>query len=66
MNNPQKLDLPQAIPTVDRNGDIAIEFVHRGEVVGSLNATKIMSNWFARLGWFQPPARQEIGQGGQS
>ena len=56
MSNPQKLDLPQAMPTIKPNGDVVLEVTHYGQSVGSLNVTQVLGNWFKRLGWLQPPA----------
>lgn len=52
----QKLDLPQAVPTIKPNGDVVLEVTHYGQVVGGLNVTQVLSNWFTKLGWLQPPA----------
>lgn len=54
MSNQQKLDLPQAIPTIKPNGDVVLEVTHYGQVVGGLNVTQVLGNWFERLGWLQP------------
>jgi hypothetical protein len=51
----QKLDLPQASPTIKPNGDVVIEVTHYGQVVGGLNVTQVLSNWFQHMGWLQPP-----------
>jgi hypothetical protein len=60
MSNPQKLDLPQAVPTVRPNGDVVLEVTHYGQVVGGLNITQVLTNWFARLGWLQPTPAQPL------
>jgi hypothetical protein len=54
MSNSQKLDLPQATPTIKPNGDVVLEVTHYGQVVGGLNVTQVLSNWFQRMGWLQP------------
>jgi len=56
MSTPQKLDLPQATPTIKPNGDVVLEVTHYGQVVGGLNVTQVLSNWFQRMGWLQSPA----------
>lgn len=50
----QKLDLPQAVPAIRPNGDVVLEVTHYGQVVGGLNVTQVLSNWFERMGWIQP------------
>lgn len=60
----QKLDLPQAVPTIKPNGDVVLEVTHYGQVVGGLNVTQVLSNWFERMGWIQPkPAPVAIERG---
>lgn len=50
----QKLDLPQATPTIRQNGDVVLEITHYGQVVGGFNVTRVLGNWFQRMGWLQP------------
>jgi hypothetical protein len=54
MSKPE-LELPQAVPTIKQNGDVVLEVTHHGRVVGGLNVTQVLSNWFEQLGWLQPP-----------
>jgi hypothetical protein len=54
MSIPNKLDLPQAVPTIKPNGDVVLEVTHYGQVVGGLNVTQLLGNWFERLGWLRP------------
>mgnify|MGYP001461181311 CR=1 FL=1 len=56
MSTPQKLELPQAVPTIKPNGDVVLEVTHYGNVVGGLNVTQVLGNWFQRMGWLQPPS----------
>jgi hypothetical protein len=44
-----RFEFPVAQPVV-RNGQAVVELVHNGEVVGEINFTKIMANWFDTLG----------------
>jgi hypothetical protein len=57
MSTPERLDLPHAVPTIKPNGDVVLEITHYGQVVGGLNVTQVLGNWFQRLGWLQPPPR---------
>ena len=49
-------NLPQAVPTIRPNGDVAIDLTHQGQVVGSLNVTCVVERLFAHFGIFQDPA----------
>lgn len=46
--------LPEVRPVI-RNGESVVEMVQDGEVVGTLNFTKIMTNFFDALGIIKKP-----------
>lgn len=46
---PQKLPLPSPQPVLRENGDAVVELRQDGELVGELNFTKIIANWFSIL-----------------
>jgi hypothetical protein len=49
------LNLPHAAPVVRANGDSVLELTQNGELVGEVNFTKIIANWFDALGIIKKP-----------
>lgn len=45
-----RLPLPEPMPVVRENGDAVVELRQDGELVGEVNFSKILGNWFSRLG----------------
>jgi len=54
-----RFQLPVVQPAV-RDGQAVVEFVHNGEVVGEINFTKIVANWFDALGFIKKPRSQHL------
>jgi hypothetical protein len=54
----QKLPLPSPRPALRENGDAVVELVQDGQVVGELNFTKIITNWWIILTGARQPAPQ--------
>lgn len=51
------LRLPTPRPVVRPNGDSVLELVQDGQLVGELNFSRMVENWFDALGIIKKPAR---------
>lgn len=47
----QQLPLPAPTPVIRENGDAVVELRQDGLLVGEVNFTAIIGNWFEKLGW---------------
>lgn len=61
-NQPNTLPLPSPRPALRKNGDAVVELVQDGQVVGELNFTKILTNWWTILSGGQRPTPQPEGE----
>ena len=51
MSNNTPLPLPNACPVIRENGDAVVELRQDGNLVGEINFSAIIGNWFDKLGW---------------
>lgn len=51
MSQPVKLPLPVTQPVIRENGDAVVELNMDGVIVGEINFSAILGNWFAKMGW---------------
>jgi hypothetical protein len=47
----QQLPMPVPTPVIRENGDAVVEMRQDGQLVGELNFSAILGNWFDKLGW---------------
>jgi len=43
--------MPQPAPVIRENGDAVVELRQNGELVGEINFSAIIGNWFDKMGW---------------
>ena len=51
MSKEQQLPLPNPQPVIRENGDAVVELRQNGELVGEINFSAILGQWFDQLGW---------------
>jgi hypothetical protein len=45
------LNLPKPAPVIRENGDAVVELRQDGELVGEVNFSAILGQWFDKMGW---------------